>query len=214
MAEFLENPEELLNKAKESKTLKIASIVVGGIALLAIVWFSYKQFIFGPANEKSKTAYWRAMVFLENEEPEKALEEFVRVAKQFDGKIGGEISQYMAGRLYMDQGEFKTALNYLSKAKVNDLYVATLIIGLQGDCHAELGDFKKAADFYEKAAKRKPNEFTTPMFLMKAALIHEMKLNNFKEAEKMYKRIELEYFEYFRTNNIEKYLERAANKTK
>ena len=130
MAEFLENPEELLNKAKESKTLKIASIVVGGIALLAIVWFSYKQFIFGPANEKSKTAYWRAMVFLENEEPEKALEEFVRVAKQFDGKIGGEISQYMAGRLYMDQGEFKTALNYLSKAKVNDLYVATLIIGL------------------------------------------------------------------------------------
>ena len=214
MAEFLENPVELLNKAKESKTLKIASIVVGGIALLAIVWFSYKQFIFGPANEKSKTAYWRAMVFLENEEPEKALEEFVRVAKQFDGKIGGEISQYMAGRLYMDQGEFKTALNYLSKAKVNDLYVATLIIGLQGDCHAELGDFKKAADMYEKAAKRKPNEFTTPMFLMKAALIHEMKLNNFKEAEKMYKRIELEYFEYFRTNNIEKYLERAANKTK
>lgn len=214
MADFLENPEELLNKAKESKTLKMASFVVGGIALLAVVWFAYKQFIFNPANEKSKTAYWRAMVFLENEENDKALEEFIAVAKKYDGKIGGEISQYMAGRLYMEQGEFKTALTYLEKAKVDDLYLATLIIGLQGDCNAELNDYKKAVSLYEKAAKRKPNEFTTPMFMMKAAMVHEMKLNNFKEAEKLYKRIELEYYDYFRTNNVEKYLERAANKTK
>jgi tetratricopeptide (TPR) repeat protein len=214
MADFLENPEELLNQAKESKTLKIASIVVGGVALLAIIWFSYKQFIFNPANEKSKTAYWRAMVFMQNDEKEQALEEFLRVAKQYDGKIGGEISQYMAGRLYMDQGEFKTALSYLEKAKVDDLYLGTLIIGLQGDCQVELGDFKNAVSLYEKAAKRKPNEFTTPMFMMKAALIHEMKLNNFKEAEKLYKKIEMDYFEYFRTNNVEKYLERASNKVK
>jgi predicted negative regulator of RcsB-dependent stress response len=214
MADFLENPEELIKKAKESKNFKLASYVVGAIALLAVTWFAYKQFIFNPANEKSKTAYWRGIVFLENDEPEKALEEFKRVAKQFDGKIGGEISQYMVGRLYMDQGEFKTALNYLEKAKVNDLYLATLIIGLQGDCYSELGDFKKAVSLYEKAAKRKPNQFTTPMFLMKAAMIHELKLNNFKEAEKLYKRIELEYYEYFKNNNIEKYLYRAANKTK
>lgn len=214
MADFLENPEELINKAKESKTLKMASIVVGGIALLAVVWFAYKQFIFNPANEKSKSAYWKAMVFLENEESDKALKEFIRVAKQYDGKIGGEISQYMAGRLYMDQGEFKTALNYLEKANVDDLYLATLIIGLQGDCQVELGDFKSAVKLYEKAAKRKPNEFTTPMFLMKAAMVHEMKLNNFKDAEKLYKRIEIEYFDYYRSNNVEKYLERAANKKK
>ena len=214
MADFLENPEVLINKAKESKTLKVAAIVVGAIALLAIIWFSYKQFIYNPANEKSKTAYWRAMVFLQNDEDDKALKEFIRVAKNYDGKVGGEISQYMAGRLYMDQGEFKTALKYLEKAELDDLYLGTLIIGLQGDCQTELGDFKQAVKLYEKAAKRKPNEFTTPMFLMKAALIHEVKLNNFAEAEKMYKRIELEYFEYFRTNNIEKYLERAANKTK
>ena len=214
MADFLENPEVLINKAKESKTLKMAAIVVGAVALLAIIWFSYKQFIYNPANEKSKTAYWRAMVFLQNDEDDKALKEFVRVAKNYDGKIGGEISQYMAGRLYMDQGEFKTALKYLEKAELDDLYLGTLIIGLQGDCQTELGDFKQAVKLYEKAAKRKPNEFTTPMFLMKAALLHEVKLNNFAEADKMYKRIELEYFEYFRTNKIEKYLERAANKTK
>ncbi len=214
MAEFLENPEVLLNKAKESKTLKMASFVVGGIAVLAVIWFAYKQFIFNPANEKSKTAYWRAMVFLENEEYDKALEEFLVVAKKYDGKIGGEISQYMAGRLYMEQGEFKTALSYLEKANVDDLYLGTLIIGLQGDCYAELNDYKKAVSLYEKASKRKPNEFTTPMFLMKAAMVHEMKLNNFKEAEKLYKRIELEYFDYFRNNSVEKYLERAANKTK
>jgi hypothetical protein len=67
---------------------------------------------------------------------------------------------------------------------------------------------------YEKAAKRKANEFTTPMYLMKAALIHEMKLNNFEDAVEIYKSIEMDYYEYFQTNNIEKYLERVANKVK
>lgn len=214
MAEFFENPEQLIEKAKSSKTFKMVSYVVGAIALLVILWFSYQQFIFKPANEKSKTAYWRAMVYLENGEADNALEEFLRVAKKYDGKVGGEVSQYMAGRLYMDKGEFKTALKYLEKSKLNDLYLGTLVIGLQGDCHAELGDFKKAVKMYEKAAKRKANEFTTPMFLMKAALIHEMKLDNFKEAEKIYTRIEMDFYEYFKTNNVEKYQERAANKVK
>jgi tetratricopeptide (TPR) repeat protein len=212
MAEIFDNPEQLIEKAKNSKTFKMVSYAVGAIALLTILWFAYQQFIFKPANEKSKTAYWRAMVYLENDEVDNALEEFIRVAKKFDGKVGGEVSQYMAGRLYMDKGEFKTALKYLEKAKLNDLYLATMVIGLQGDCHSELGDFKKAVKLYEKAAKRKANEFTTPMFLMKAAMIHEFKLNNFKEAEKIYTRIEMEYYEYFKTNNIEKYIERVANK--
>jgi tetratricopeptide (TPR) repeat protein len=120
----------------------------------------------------------------------------------------------MAGRLYMDKGEFKKALKLLEKAKLKDLYLGTMVIGLQGDCHSELGDFKKAVKLYEKAAKRKANEFTTPMYLMKAALIHEMKLNNFEDAVEIYKSIEMDYYEYFQTNNIEKYLERVANKVK
>jgi hypothetical protein len=49
---------------------------------------------------------------------------------------------------------------------------------------------------------------------MKAALIHEVKLNNFKQAETLYKSIETDYYEYFTTNNVEKYLERASNKVK
>jgi len=214
MAEFFDNPEQLIEKAKSSKTFKMASIGVGAIALAVLLGFLYQQFIFKPANEKSKTAYWRAMVYLENNEPDNALEEFIRVAKKYDGKVGGEISQYMAGRLYMDKGEFKTALKYLEKAKLSDLYLGTMVIGLQGDCHSELGDFKKAVKLYEKAAKRKANEFTTPMYLMKAALIYEFKLNNFKDAEKIYSRIELEYWDYFTTNNVEKYKERVANKVK
>lgn len=214
MAEFFDNPEQLIEKAKNSKTFKMVTYAVAAIAVLVISWFLYQQFVFKPANEKSKTAYWRAMVYLENEEPDNALEEFIRIAKKYDGKVGGEVSQYMAGRLYMDKGEFKTALKYLEKAKLNDLYIGTMVIGLQGDCHSELGDFKKAVKLYEKAAKRKANEFTTPMFLMKAAMIHEMKLNNFGDAEKLYKQIETDYYDYFKANNVEKYLERAANKVK
>ena len=214
MAEFIENPEKLIQKAKESKTFKMASIAVGTIAVLVVAWLLYQQFVFKPADEKSQTAYWEAMVELDNGNIDEALDGFKRTAKKYSGKRGGEVSKYMAGRLYMEKGDFKKALDYLKKAKVKDLYIGTFIIGLQGDCHSELGNYKDAIKMYERAAKRKANEFTTPMYLMKAALLHEMKLNDFKKAESIYKQIEMEYFDYFTTNSVEKYLYRVVNKDK
>lgn len=214
MAEIFENPELLIQKAKNSKTFKMVSIAVSAIAVLILAWFMYKKFVFEPADEKSKTVYWQAMVHLENGDNDKALEEFGRIAKKYDGKKGGEVAQYMAGRLYMDKGNFKKALKYLEKAKVQDLYIGTFIIGLQGDCQSELGKYKDAIKLYEKAAKRKANEMTTPLYLMKAALLYETKLNDFQKAESIYKQIEMDYYDYFTTNNVEKYLYRAANKVK
>ena len=57
----------------------------------------------------------------------------------------------------------------------------------------ELGNYGKAAEFYNKAANYKPNQHFTPQYLMKAALAYE-KLNDYFTAKEMYDRIVEEFF--------------------
>lgn len=200
-----------LNSLKNNKKMKLAGMVVGGIVVLVLGYIAYNQFIFKPANEKSKTIYWPELVMLENDSLNTALDGFQSYAKKYDGKVGGEVSSYLSARILMDKGEFKQALNYLEDTKLEDVYVGTMVLGLQGDCYSELGQYQKAVELYQKAAERKPNEFTTPRYLMKAALVYEMQLKDYAKATEAYEKVKKDYFEFSRTVNIEKYIARASN---
>ena len=204
--------ESLLDKMKENKNLKIAGIAVGAVVVIILAYVSYNKFIYQPQNEKSKTIYWPEMAMVENDSLNLALDGFQAYAKKYDGKVGGEVSSYMAARILMDKGEFKQAIKYLEDTKLEDVYVGTMVLGLQGDCYSELGQYQDAVKYYEKAIDRKPNEMTTPRYLMKAALVYEMQLKEYTKAADNYKRIKNDYFEYSKTVNIDKYIERAANR--
>jgi tetratricopeptide (TPR) repeat protein len=212
MSENLENANELIEKIKSNKKFKMASIAVGAVVVLVLGYVAYYNFIYLPAEEKSRTAYWRELIMVENDSLDVALDGFESIAKQYDGKSGGEVSNYMAGRILMQKGQFEDALKYLEKADLDDVYLGSMVIGLQGDCHVELKNFDQAVKLYEKAAGRQENEMTSPMFLKKAALVYELELKNFDKATELYKRIEMEYYDYAKTNNIEKYIARASNK--
>lgn len=212
MTDNLENTNELIEKIKSNKTFKTVAIIVGAAVVLVLGYVVYYNLVFVPNNEKSKVAYWEELIALENDSLDLALEGLESIASKYDGKVGGEVSNYLSGRILMEQGEFEEALSYLSKADISDVYVGSMVIGLQGDCHAELGNFEKAVEFYMNAAKRKANEMTTPNYLKKAALVYELELKDFAKATELYKQIENEYFDYYKTNNIEKYIARASNK--
>jgi tetratricopeptide (TPR) repeat protein len=212
MSENLENANELIEKIKSNKTFKLAAIAVGAVVVLVLGYVAYYNFVYLPAEEKSHTAYWRELIMVENDSLDVALDGFESIAKQYDGKTGGEVSNYMAGRILMEKGQFEDALKYLEKVDLEDVYLGSMVIGLQGDCYVELKKFDQAVKLYEEAASRKPNEMTTPMYLKKAALVYELELKNFEKATELYKQIELDYYEYAKSNNIEKYIARASNK--
>lgn len=212
MSENLENANELIEKIKSNKNFRLAAIAVGAVVVLILGYVAYYNFVHLPAEEKSRTAYWRELLMVENDSLDVALDGFQSIGKQYDGKTGGEVSNYMAGRILMDKGQFEEALKYLEKADLNDVYLGSMIIGLQGDCHVELKNFDKAVKLYEKAAARKDNEMTSPMYLKKAALVYELELKNFEKATELYKQIEMDYYDYAKTINIEKYIARASNK--
>jgi recombinational DNA repair ATPase RecF len=81
------------------------------------------------------------------------------------------------------------------------------------DAYMQLGEYRKAAENYKKAAASKTNDFSTPTFLMKNGLALE-KSNDYSGALKVYEQIEQEYPASPEGRDIEKYIERAQLKLK
>ena len=86
----------------------------------------------------------------------------------------------------------------------------TLAIGTQGDCYSELGDYKNAVKMYVKAAERKENDITTPMFYFKAGLNAE-EAGDFTKAAEFYKVIKSDFSSYATQKGIDKYITRSEN---
>ena len=66
--------------------------------------------------------------------------------------------------------------------------VNALAEGMKGDIAVEKGDYAKAASIFAKAAKVSTNDFTTPLFLRKAALAYSASGDEAK-AQECYKTI-------------------------
>ena len=77
-----------------------------------------------------------------------------------------------------------------------------------GDAYMQLGNYKKAAEYYKKATASKVNDFSTPIFLMKNALAYE-KAEDYASALKIYEQIEKEFPNAPESRDIEKYITKA-----
>ena len=207
------NLKDLKSQINSNKKTRLIVYSVCGFFILIILFLAYRQFIWGPSNEKSKDAYWIGLNYASKDSTDLAIDELKSVVKKFDGKIGGENAQFVLGRQYMAKGEFKKALEELSGVDVNDTYVKAMALGLQGDCYSEMKDYKKAFDLYMEAAAADENEFTTPMYLFKAGL-HAEKNDNVEGANECYTKIKDDFPQFANQKSIEKYIGRVKKEKK
>ncbi len=203
--------DNLKQQFKENKQLRTITFAVGGVLLIVVGYIAYNQFVFGPKNDKSKEAYYVGLNFAAKDSTDAAIDELESVVKKYDGTVGGEIAQFTLARQYMTKGDFKKALGLLEGVKLKDTYGAARVIGLQGDCKSELGNYPEAIDLYESAAGTNENEQTSPEYLFKAGLVAE-KTNDFAKAAELYIRIRDNYSAYAQQKVIDKYIARAENK--
>jgi tetratricopeptide (TPR) repeat protein len=187
------------------------TFAVGGVLLVVVGYFAYRQFLWNPDNEKSKDAYWVGLNYAAKDSTDLAIDELQGTVKKYEGKIGGENAQFVLARQYMAKGEFKKALKELEGVKASDTYISALVVGLQADCYSDMKNFEKAGSLYLNAAKVNANDFTTPMYLYKAGLCAE-KVKDFEKAVEAYTAIKDDYPTYASQKGIEKYIARASNK--
>jgi tetratricopeptide (TPR) repeat protein len=212
---MLENLSDinLKEQFKSNTKLRLTTFIVGGLAVLVLGYFLYIQFIWKSSNEKSKGAYYIGLNYADKDSTDAAINELKPVVKKYDGKIGGEVAQFVLARQLMAKGQFKQALDELEDVDVEDTYVSAMSLGLQGDCQSELTKYEDAVELYVKAAEINDNELTTPMYLFKAGLVSE-KLKDFEKATEYYTSIKDNYPDFGRQKTIEKYIARTSNNTK
>ena len=194
---------------RTNKKFRIITLVIGGLLVTAISCFLYLYFIYWPKDEKAKQSYVTALNYIKLKEIDKAIKLLEPAVKLYDGYTGGEISQYLLGRCYMEKGKFQKAIKNFEGVDVDDTYIRIYSIGLQGDCYSELKNYNKALEKYIEAANKEDNDFTTPMYLLKAGLCAE-KSKKYEVATIYYTRILDDYPAYGSQKTIEKYIARTS----
>jgi len=138
---------------------------------------------------------------------------FEQIAKEYDNTKSANLANLYLGGIYLRKGEFKQAVESLSKYSATGSPVADpLALGLLGDAYSELKDFKQAATYYKKAAD-KASKFTSPMFLKKLGLVNE-NLKDFKGAVDAYTKVKTQYPESAEAQLIDAYIARAQEQVK
>lgn len=204
--------EDFKRQLKENDKLRFTTYALGALIVLSLGYFTYRQFIWVPSNEKSKDAYWSGLNYAAKDSTDKAISILEPAVRNYDGKQGGELAQFILARQYMAKGNFTKALDELEGFDVEDTYLSIYKIGLQGDCKSELKKYNEALELYIEAAELNENEKTSPEYLFKAGLVAE-KLNDFERASELYTRIKSNYLTFSNSKAIDKYIARTKNKT-
>lgn len=176
------------------------SILISAVVLILLSgWLYYNRNYRKPKlEEEANAAAWKAEMYFNQDSIDLALNGdgqslgLKEIADQFSNTKTGDRAAYLTGSALMQKGEYEEALTYLKKADFSDDIIAPLSMVLIGDCHSEMGDYKKAASNYMKAANYNDNEFTTPYSLNKAAMVY-MKLDQWEDAYNAFSRIDKDY---------------------
>ncbi|MEG1573328.1 MAG: tetratricopeptide repeat protein, partial [Bacteroidales bacterium] len=115
---------------------------------------------------------------------------------------------YYAGIAYLQLGKFEDAIENLEKFKSKDPLLNPIAKAAIADAYLEMGDTEKAIKQYVKAADCENNEYVTPGILLRAGLLYE-KEKNYKEALKMYERIQKDFTTSQEAREIDRYIGRV-----
>jgi tetratricopeptide (TPR) repeat protein len=192
------------------KTLLIGLAVV--VILVGLGWLS--KIYLGKRNDEAQSQMFQAENYFASDSMKLALNGdgnylgFLDIAKSYKFTKSGNLARYYAGICYLHLGDFKSSIETLGKYKKKDKVIGSLSIGATGDAYVELGDLDKGISKYIEAADYANNSFNTPLYLMKAGELYELK-GKFADALKLYERIESQYPESTEGTSIEKYIARV-----
>ena len=133
---------------------------------------------------------------------------FLDIADSYSGTDAGNLANYYAGVSYLQMKNYEKAIEYLEKFNSDDEMLGPVAIGAIGDAFADINQPEDALSYYEKAAAKKDNEFTTPLFLFKAGQT-ALELKNFSKAESLFTKIKENYSKSDQGREIEKYIAAA-----
>lgn len=197
------------NKNRLATIAVVIAAVVGG-------YFAYKFLYIQPMDEEAQKQMWKAEQYFEKDSFDLALNGdgnyfgFLQIIDDYGLSKTANLAHYYAGISYLRKGEFENAIEHLEDFNSDDEMLAPIAIGAIGDAYMELGKTEDALSQYVKAAEMRDNQFTAPLYLMKAGLAYELQ-GDYSGAKKVYEKIKKDYSETTEGRNVDKYLARVES---
>jgi tetratricopeptide (TPR) repeat protein len=211
--------EETLTKTEQyvEDNQKSLTLIVGAIIVIIAIYLGFTNFYLEPLEKEAHADMYMAEMYFEKDSFNLALNGdgqylgFLDIADEYSLTNPGNLANYYAGLCYLHTAQFEDAIEYLSDFSSDDIILSTLALGCIGDAYLELEDNSSALKYYEKAADNASNDFTTPRYLMKQAIVLEMD-EEYEDALEMYNQIKEDYSKSQIAQDIDKYIARASNR--
>lgn len=175
-------------------------MIVAAIIVVVGGYFAYQNLYMAPKQIEATEAIYKAEQLFEKSSYTEALNGdeiagvtgFLDIINEYGGTPTGNLAHYYAGICYLRTGDYENAITYLDEFKSDDKVISSVAQGAIGDAFLEQGDQANAMSYYMKAAETNPNQFVTPIYLNKAALLASTMGDN-QKALSLYERIKEDY---------------------
>ncbi|MBK8442764.1 MAG: tetratricopeptide repeat protein [Sphingobacteriales bacterium] len=210
--------EELQGKSEKfiHDNQRTVSIAVGALLLVAAIYFYFTRVYLPKQETAAQNDMFMAQQYFAKDSFQLALNGdgnspgFLDIIDDYSGYTkAANLAHYYAGISSLQLKDFDGAIDHLRGFKGKDKIVGAMALGATGDAYAEKGDMSEAVSYYRKAASYNANEFTTPMFLMKAAMALESQ-KNYKEALNIYENLRDKYPTTTQGKDADKYISRVS----
>jgi predicted negative regulator of RcsB-dependent stress response len=194
---------------KNKKAVIICIIAVIAVIVCGILANTY---YFQPRQEDASTELAKSQELFQEEQWEKALTGFQKVASDYSSTDAGNLAQLYIGLCQANLGKWQEAVNALeSFSGQDDQMITPAAEGALGNAYANLNQLDKAVEHLKKAAKMADNNSLSPTFLIQAGEILESQGKK-DEALKLYQEVKEKYFNSMQYQTIDAYIQRASAK--
>ena len=171
--ETLSKSEEFINNNK-NKIFTVLRVIV-----FLLLGFSIFSYIKSNQNNTAQEEMFQAVYYFEKDSLVQALNGdgnnygFLEIIDEYGLSDAANLSKFYAGASYLKLGNYENAINYLDEFSSSDLLIQARAYSLIGDAYVEIGDYDNAIYYFKKASNENPNEFFTPSYLLKLAIVYE-----------------------------------------
>jgi tetratricopeptide (TPR) repeat protein len=215
----LQELESALTKTEQfiEDNQKMITYAVGGILLVVVAYLGFSKFYLQPKEDEALSQMFMAENYFEKDSFELAVngdgnyDGFLDIIDNYGVTKSANRAKYYTGISYLHLGQYEDAIDYLKSFETDDLLLAPVAEGAQGDALVELGETDAALKQYKKAYSISDNELTAPIYMMKAAGLLET-MDELEEALSLYEEIKEKYPTSTEGTNVDKYIARIKVK--
>jgi len=215
------NISETLSRTEQyiEANRKKLSIILGAVIVVIAGYLIYKKIYVGGKEKEASGLMFTAERYFRTDSLNRAINGvkdtlgFAEISETYGVSPSGNLAQLYLGISYLRSGKYNEAIEALESYDGDDVMTSSLVLSAIGDAYTELNKTEEAINHYEKASRKEPNNFATPVILMKLGLAYET-AGNYAGAVEAYGQIKNDYPESSEGRDITKYIARAKAKVK